>query len=325
MMRGFRLLLLAFYALFLSASHGIAQWTTVAPNLLETIPSASGGFGSIANKSGVVWIGRTAIWKSLDTGVTWTKVHDSFGGTITEIKFIDNTTGVVATTAGVFLTKDQGQTWTLILNHSAYGATFAGSGQNIACACDGSGFYYSKDQGATWNSQNPLTHLLSILGKSDGSAYGFGGSDATTFGALFMTKDLGVTWQGSSQTDYDSFSLAEDSCSGIIYRMNEEGHVKTNNAAQFYSTVDNGTTWVSKTSHPGTYYCASIAMSPHAIFCQTLNNGIDRSTDNGNTWVNINGPSNNIDTRLISAINDNVIVAADANGNILRTVNCGGL
>ncbi|MEP7235216.1 MAG: hypothetical protein ABI778_07970, partial [Ignavibacteriota bacterium] len=202
----------------------MAQWSTVASNLLEVIPSVSGGFGSLAYKDGVVWVARTAIWKSLDSGVTWTQVKNSIGGTITEIKFYDRNIGVVASTAGVFLTINQGQSWSLILNHSSFGASFAGSSQNIVAVCDGSGFYYSQNGGSSWNSQNPAAHLLCILGKSNGTAYGFGGSDATKVGGLFATSDFGLTWQGSSSTDYDSFSLAEDSCDGTIYRMNEEGH-----------------------------------------------------------------------------------------------------
>ena len=42
------------------------------------------------------------------------------------------------------------------------------------------------------------------------------------------------------------------------------------------------------------------------------------------TWTSIGGPNITYDTRLIAAIDDNIIVAVDSQGNIWRTLNSGG-
>ena len=89
-------LLISFCVGILFLNTATAQWSNVAPNLLGPIPTEKQGFGNIAYKDGLVWVGRTELWMSPDTGKTWTKMHNSFGGTITQIQFFDKNTGLVS-------------------------------------------------------------------------------------------------------------------------------------------------------------------------------------------------------------------------------------
>jgi hypothetical protein len=61
----------------------------------------------------------------------------------------------------------------------------------------------------------------------------------------------------------------------------------------------------------------------NGAYCQSITNGVFRSTDKGLSWKPIGGPCNQPDTRLIVAINNNIVIAADSEGNIWRTLNSG--
>ncbi|MFI5264583.1 MAG: hypothetical protein ACHQM6_08720, partial [Candidatus Kapaibacterium sp.] len=68
----------------------------------------------------------------------------------------------------------------------------------------------------------------------------------------------------------------------------------------------------------------SVSISQNAVFFQLETGGILRTTDQGKTWKVIGGPSRTFDERGICAINNNIIVGIDDNGDFWRTDNCGG-
>ena len=299
--------------LFLSTA--TAQWSNVAPNLLGPIPTDKEGFGSIAYKDGLVWVGRTELWMSADTGKTWTKMHDSFGGTITQIEFFDKNTGLLSSMAGIFHTIDQGKTWVQIhQGGDCYGVSFCGSSQNIIAACDYAGLFYSTDAGQNWNVGNTGGHILTCVGRSDGSALEHSGD------FVFITNDFGKSWQTLGGVEYDSFTLALDSSSiDNVYLMSEVGHpVNTINASVFHS-IDGGASWADLSIHQGKFFSGSLSVTRTSVYAQSLSNGVFRSIDSGQSWQSICGPSNNIDTRLLCAVNDNIIFAADGQGSIWLT------
>ncbi len=57
---------------------------------------------------------------------------------------------------------------------------------------------------------------------------------------------------------------------------------------------------------------------------QTAAMALQRSTDDGVTWTNIGGPTQEFDTRTIAAVNSNIVLVLDANGSVWRTMNSGG-
>ncbi|HET9135652.1 MAG TPA: T9SS type A sorting domain-containing protein [Candidatus Kapabacteria bacterium] len=294
--------------------------------LLGNIPNANSGFSNIHFKSGVLWAGSTVLYSSNDSGVNWTQLpnFNLGGGRITEINFFDKVNGVVGATTGVFKTVNGGNTWTKILAaNPCYSAEFAGSTSAIVAACDNNGFYYSSDGGTTWKNYNPGTHSMLVLAYPDGTMYGFGGGVGV--GKLVKTVDQGTTWTNVSTIDYDSWSIARDSDASTIYLLNEEGHVTTDSKASVIKSVNFGGTWQKLTSYTPQYYSGSISVATCAIYSQSLSNGVLRSTDKGVTWQSIGGPNNFIDTRLVCAIDNNIVIAADGTGNIWRTINSGGV
>lgn len=299
----------------------MSQWQNIAGPDIGTIPSAFGGFGFIHYQAGSVWAGRDNLFVSRDSGVTWTQLTPPVNGTITEINFFNTQIGVVATTSGVYKTMNGGATWTLILNRSfVYGAQFAGSADRIVAATDGNspGFYYSTDGGVNWNYSARSSHPHFVLTYPNGTAYAQTGSN------IYCTTDFGLSWQQKGGIDYDSWYLVQDS-SSFLFLMNEEGHVFSDNLASFCRSSDGAISWQKTTARTPQYYTGGISASKCAVYCQTLADGIVRSVDAGLTWISIGGPNNFIDTRLVCAINSQIIIAADGNGQLWRTANSGGL
>jgi hypothetical protein len=186
----------------------------------------------------------------------------------------------------------------------------------------------SHDAGASWNPTVALTSpavfdmhtrrsgeisVLIRLGRSNS--------------LIAKSRDYGYSWQYSAPFDADCYSFAIDSCdAGKFYAVNEEIFIVTDRVAMLYSTGDGGSTWQQKNATNNLrYFSGSVCLSPGSvIYMQTNSSGITRSTDAGNSWTNIGGPSGAFDTRFISVASENIIFAMDGNGVLWATENSGG-
>lgn len=313
--------IISFILFSLMTSSAFSQWFNIADRLLGDFPSSCCGFGHITFKDGRLWAGRSSLFVSNDTGKTWTFTH-GFNGTICQIDFFDKMTGIVGTTGGVYQTKDGGITWKIILNsRDCYTAQYCGDKNRIIAISDYNGFFYSANGGNTWNFFDPVGHPHFAIANSDGSAFAFNDGGG---GSLYFTNDEGNTYFTSGGLDGDSFFGARDSCEGALYVVNEGGHVDNDGVSSIYKSTDEASSWKKITNKSLRYYSSGISTSKNAIFLQTTANGIERSTDQGKSWLHIKGPSNSIDTRTLCAIDDNLIIACDDNGSIWRTYNSGG-
>jgi photosystem II stability/assembly factor-like uncharacterized protein len=326
-LRLLRVWLLVFIAvLVLHESDSRAQWSIAAPAVLG---AQSPQAGAITYRNGLLWAGTTALWLSADIGTTWTKRSPTLfnGDGIRDVNFYDANTGLVGTENGIiYETRDQGRTWVDIHHaQSCSGVCFVGSTSYIMVATGGGGSIdCSSDGGNTWyvsKLDNFVTGVIPIIG---GSAVALSGSSGGA--SIFITTDYGATWvRKNGKIDFDTYSFAIDPCStDRVYAVNEEGSTISNGLSEIYITNDGGQSWQSKASQKRIYYSGSISIASNAIYCQTINSGIVRSTDFGANWSTINGPSAPYDTRLVCAVDDNLIIAADQNGNIWRTNNSGG-
>jgi photosystem II stability/assembly factor-like uncharacterized protein len=320
-----RVLLLA---LIIVSSPVCAQWTRTAPNLLGPFRQDCCGFSNVHYKDGNLWAGADELYRSPDSGRTWSLVFKP-SARIAEINFFDRNIGIIGTLDGVEKTTNGGTTWKRILtSQNCFGAQFAGSPERIAVAADNGGFFYSDNGGVSWDHQSAGPHPHFVLANDDGSAFGFSGSGGNNGGEgilRFKPRD-GQLWTGSQVVDYDCFYAVRHHCSGKIFLMNEEGHIFSDNAVSILVSDDEAFSWdtIFFGKQPP-YFSAGMSVSPCcALYIQTIAEGILRSTDAGKTWTNIGGPSNTIDTRTVCAITDNIVVAVDAEGSIWRTTNSGG-
>ncbi len=335
---------LALLLLSIAAGGARAQWRIVAPNLanFDTLAGVNYQFGAMCFRDGNLWIANVPyLFRSTDSGITWTRQNlDQPYNTedACELDFFDTANGLLIMRTGVFVTNNSGASWTQIKSARGFGGCFMDSPNHIAFTGDivpgaiTTEGGITTDRGVTWN-DGPLIEDGTSAKYKAGTAYIFGGD--TTGGRIYTSKDNGASWQKSaSSIHFDCWSFAIDSCDpNRMYVVNEENaavedQASTDNHAHFFVTTDLGTTWQStfSTSIPPWFFTGSIAEGIHSLYCQTVSDGVFRSIDRGLTWISIGGPSMdyNYDRRLITAINDNIVLAVDGEGNVWRTDNSGG-
>jgi photosystem II stability/assembly factor-like uncharacterized protein len=302
-----------------------SQWKQVVKGL---VPNNATGHAMCFN-NGILWIAADSLYKSLDSGITWNGVI-RIPGVPYDVDFIDGLHGIIASGNNTYLTTDGGVSIQQ-LNIASYSACFGRDALTMGIAepvGNVGNLRATSDGGNTWSTfrsgvpycvrRSPSGNLLFFSGSSPGAI-------------ITWTSDKGATWNsGTGGIDWDSYSFAPDSCDpNRIYLSHEDvGAVKVKSAPDLFSkillTTDLGNTWQAVVSNPQPFFCGSVAAGRQAIYCPTFANGIFRSLDRGLTWKSIGGPNNTYDTRLIAAIDDNIIIAADIQGNIWRTLNSGG-
>jgi len=296
-----------------------AQWQMV-------FPKAFVYGGAVCRSSpSTVWVGLNSLYKSTDFGRTWIKQKLSvLGKTIDYIEFLDSLNGLVSVYLdGVWRTTDGGESWTKIFFGGIKGfPTFAGYGYTpedivvvVRRAAD-----VSHDGGLTW-SKNP-TNIFSFgtIGRA------FGLTFTLRDGQLRYSPDLDTWTVGSGKmSSYDTYSIGFESCTQTVVAANENYYLQMGNGSALQATTDLGRTWntLLYNSKPG-YIVGAVALGRRAIYCPTLTDGVLRSLDFGKTWKSIGGPNGVIDAQCIAALNDNVLIAMDVDGNIWRTENSGG-
>lgn len=319
--------------ILLSATGLRAQWTQTATGLVPT-PSGFGG-GAITYSSGIVWAGAAELYLSMDDGLTWIKRSVPYEPTefIRHLDFYDDSTGLLAASTGeTWLTKDQAVTWTKIRStQSNWAARFINSPQNIIIAGASSGVIeLSRDGGQSWIWSRVGTHVPFVEPLLDGSAYALiATTDSRSAAHLWHSDANGTGWiKSRDSVGFDSYTFAVDHCSPErVYVANEDAGqavFNTNGFSEIYVTSNSGEDWKITYSVAGKDINGAISVSSNAVYLQRLNGGVLRSTDFGGTWQTIGGPSADYDSRLLCAVTDNLIVAADAQGNIWRTINSGG-
>jgi photosystem II stability/assembly factor-like uncharacterized protein len=312
--------------ILLASGSTSAQWKIIAPNLF----TPSGGVGAhsgLSFRDGLLWLVNSDVYMSTDSGMSWTKPCPKvpWSGTPYDIQFFDRQVGIVTSYLGAWITRDQGATWKNITSNPIYSATFGNSSQVFALGAEGGSTQVTTNGGTTWNLSQRTGFWTSIVYLKNGNFLSLFGSGNGP-GSTCVSTDLGIGWTpGTNGIHSDSWGIAVDSCDqNLVYVVSENWVFQTDNTSQIYRSTDQGNSWTVPISRSIPFLCGSLSLSPGAAYCQTLNDGVYRSTDHGLNWKTIGGPTNDWDTRLIVAINDNIILAADQNGNIWRTTNSGG-
>jgi photosystem II stability/assembly factor-like uncharacterized protein len=301
-----------------------AQWKIV-PNILAS------NVGAMCFRDGIVWIASNNLYQSLDSGLTWTMVTH-IPGVLRDVDFIDRSHGIISSNTATYFTSNGGIS-TRSFGFGSLSSCFGKDTLTIGAAeSDGFGggnLMVSSDGGNTWINHasygQPLcVRRLPMSWTMPNALVFYSGSKAGGF--LTWTSDQGITWASDTGgIDWDSWTFAPDSCDpNRIYLSHEDAGFQTDKFSKIFLSTDLGNTWqaVAKDSEP--YFSGSVVAGKEAIYCQSVANGIFRSLDRGMTWISIGGPSNITDTRFMAAIDDNIIVAVDNQGNVWRTDNSGG-
>ncbi|MDP4237471.1 MAG: hypothetical protein Q8919_13585, partial [Bacteroidota bacterium] len=310
------------------------QWKIVGAKLLGVSPNWSEG-GIVVYQNGKVWAGiQGKLWMSSDDGLSWnerTPYNFSAPGIFFDIDFFDANNGIVSLDDGhIVLTSDGGLTWKEISPVSqghSYGAKFIASAQEIVVSYGNTSIGITRDRGATWTWKNfpgfDECGDLHVRGTEIFAMMNGFKSRST----IVTSADYGATWQtATGRFDDDCKSFALDACDpNTYYVSNEEFYNLTDRVRAIYISNDRGVSWRIVDSKPFEYLAGSVIVTQGSVvYFQTLQNGLMRSTDAGQSWRSIGGPNGLKDSRLIAAKNANVLFAADDQGNIWKTINSGG-
>ncbi len=324
--------------LFLASAPLSAQWKLVAPNIIASIARPYNGGGVIINHNGILWAGYHNVWMSRDTGKSWslrTPFNNFNNSCIKDISFFDDNIGLATTQNGeVYITQDQGLSWKQHVPPNPFryrpsieSGCFIGTANNIIACSYAGDRYVSGDGGTTWGITLADSLANQVRAGSGGTAYLTGGFDrGIPIGAhLYETNDFGATWfMHPGVFDWDSYSFERDHCdTSIFYVVNDDLAARTNKISRVLVSQNTGASWSGADVQTIPHHCGSISAAQNAIFVQTYS-GISRSTDQGRSWKDLGGPPNYTDTRFVTAINNNIVVAVDSFGSVWVTNTSGG-
>lgn len=321
-----------------------AQWQKISTPLVEHNPRAQ----VLTYKAGNLWYATyDTLWMTSDDGASWhVRIpDDTVQDDIQAVDFFDDHNGLLATKSWIYRTVNAGVTWEPLNPHNGncYALKFLRSSQEIAYGTTSECYMFiTTDGGQTWDttdfkrdatdkpwdtSQYNFEELKDIQSLPNGTIKVLLLRKATGGSVIAKTHDFGNTWYFSDGFDYDCFSFDIDECdTNLMYVVNEEIFEAWDRMAMLYRSFDAGESWQSLRATPDlNYFTGSISLSPGGVVhVQTSREGIIRSIDNGNFWVNIGGPNGRPDTRLIVAVTDELIYGVDNLGRVWMTQNAGG-
>jgi uncharacterized repeat protein (TIGR01451 family) len=247
------------------------------------------------------------VWKTVNSGTTWTPVSAAAGITSLVIdpqnpNTIYAGTGGSAYPGGILKSTDGGATWTQILAPFVTGNGFstpinciAVSPTNSAAvlAATDSGVYRSTDGGATWNPSLPGAAVSEVLfDPTNGSPVyasrrGYGVEKSVDGGVSWSPANGAGAYALPATVGAVNIAIAPSSPSTLY------AAVKGTNSLLlgFYKTADRGATWVPITTPAGdniAYWNWSLRVDPadpNVLYAGSLT--LSRSLDGGITWTDL--------------------------------------
>jgi photosystem II stability/assembly factor-like uncharacterized protein len=230
-----------------------------------------------------LFAGTTAgIFLSTDTGITWTFIGPPGAPNGFNISglVLDSEGGIITSGLyeGVYRTTDRGATWSQLLSGSAFiTSLFVDSMDRLHVGTFYGHVLMSTDAGSTWNRINSGYSFSGVR------AFGLDHSGAllvgTDYGGVFQTPDHGTLWfqKNAGFKQATVHSLQTNSLGDIFAR--------TRNL--IYRSTDQGTMWLP--TNYGDDAEGHIFVSPRDhIFASASFIPGRRSTDFGETWIDIN-------------------------------------
>jgi photosystem II stability/assembly factor-like uncharacterized protein len=229
----------------------------------------------------VVWAAGAGVFRSADGGRTFSEVRVEVGSDSTlVIDPSDHTRVYAASTRGLQVTTDGGQTWqtlpgplpgqgvlSLAADPSAPGTLLAGT--------SGAGVFRSTDSGSSWaNSSQGLVNT-SVLGMA------FDGADGALFVAanpgIYRTRDGGATWSLTTFGGGSAVAIAgAPSNPRTLY-----GAIAS--PTQIVRSVDGGDSWQVVSNQAAS--ALAVALDDAATVYAATPQALMKSTDGGATWT----------------------------------------
>ena len=283
----------------------------------------------------------------------WAASNSGIGAYLTIVCFASNSTGIFAggnaasaTTIGVYLSTDNGATWTLkntgITGTSRIACLLATSGSTLFAGKSSNGIFKSTDNGDNWTAANTgLTNTdVNFLIKDGTTIY------AATYGGVFKSTDSGANWTevntGLTNTDVLTLAISGTNLfagtNGGVFLSTNGGSswtavntgitdlgittlfVDSNNlwagtdtvSGSVFLSTDNGQNWTRKKTGR---WVEGFAKYGDDIFLATVGTGIFKSSDTGDTWTAVNTGLTDQDVYDL-LISGTTFLAATAGGGV---------
>lgn len=265
-------------------------------------PDSSNRFVSCLEKN------NNDVWSSFFYGTSYRTTNNgndweekSIGlssSTIYEIFKTSNGNILTGTTAGIHLSTDGGINWERVSVDYKTVRTFTETSNGEILAF-GNRIYKSTNQGHSWQlifNNHPNTIYASIKGSNNILFY-------TADNGIFKSADNGLTWQ---------LSLYQQNSFFFDISSNTNGDVFVNSNSKIYRTTNNGLNWVNIYTSPDELNV--IAVSPSSNIYVSKQRSILKSTDNGNTFIDLNIDIDVNFNHFLFLDNDRFVVATEKNG-----------
>ena len=262
-----------------------AQWikcsvpNTIFFSFAATPNNAEGGTNLFAGSN------VSGVFLSTDDGTSWTAVNN--GATFGEVRALAvMDTNLFAAAGLVFLTNNNGISWTPTALSNLDAQALAVSDTNVFAGTYLSGIYHSSNKGKSWTAVNSgLTgNALAVTGLIVSNKNLFAG----TWGSgAFRSTDNGKTWTAVNNGITDHVHCFADSPNGIGGTNLFAG---TFFGEGVYLSTDNGNSWTVIGSGMTNKNVRCLAISPIGagsinLYAGTWKGGVFLSNDNGTHWT----------------------------------------
>lgn len=293
----------------------------------------------IKSLSGHTWAGTFALFESLDSGTTW-RQNIGFplqqNDYILDVSLFDTDHILVTGRHGAYTSTNGGVSWRVLLKsddiQDGASGTFCGSPDTLALIDFDGVAWQSTNAGVTWR-QTKLNADAQKIFYHNGAEYAMTGAGAPngapptaaySGGTVFKSTDGGTSWNPlTGALDQDSYEITYYPCQQALIATVEAHYNALDTASQILLSTDDGASWQLSMMAEPEDIAGGLSTTNLCLFATTTTNGVQRLT--GATWESIGGPNMQLDSRSICAIDDNRILAIDAKGNIVRTMNSGGV
>ncbi|HSR18171.1 MAG TPA: T9SS type A sorting domain-containing protein, partial [Ignavibacteriaceae bacterium] len=247
------------------------------------------------------------VYRSTDLGETWTK--SEIGGDLSVQNFIIHEEKIfAATNDGLFFSIDNGVNWEPLNLSRIYVHDLIINGSFILAGTI-QGAYFSTDSGLNWTERNDGLLSLDVTSLAYSDSKLFAGS----FGiGVSLSTDNGETWitynNNLSNRFLEGLCLKDD----ILLAGTYGGLFRTSSSLDLWQKVSKETG------------SKSFFVSNDEIFASS-DNGVLRSTDNGNTWKKIDSVYEGVLIRSWAVLKINDIILASYNNRGIRVSTDNGL
>jgi len=333
-----RLLIIALVLLSVPA---LSQWTKVftAPTTVTSGYFFNQDVGFIGTGIYVSTGTPAAIYYTTDGGRSWTRSlmpNQNITGQFTDIWFRDRNVGYALLKqgnekgwSGIYRTVDGGLSWDLI-HQADFGVAIRETKRGIFFTDRFFGIKRSIDNGLTFQTVKSAFGSLGLDFLDDNIGYSTG--EAVNGAPHHRTTDGGNTWE-EILTSQESWTPYADPATGKIFYASEHDNKPKGYQSFITLTPDSGQTFDTRRTFKsdaitggiaGPKGCASVVyVQGQGIDTADAIYGLLRSTDGGQNWIAVGGPSNTSDTRFAVTGRGAVVYAFSKTGEVWKTTNGG--